>query len=823
MSESGHADAAPVAAPASTPSPEATASAPMTAPGVRSGSRLASFLAAAGDADVVLSLQKTVGNQAVCRMMEDVPHDDRSDSERIEAAKRSRSPADIKPIGDFRTAGVPDRLGFIEALLGQGWVGPADELALERIWRSFGTGIAAVLAQPQAQKLLQDSLDRGVEIEDAIGPIFADEIKELALQYVAQNRRLVEDELAKAGADDPAGPRSSPGQEQQSRLKDLQTAAAEVAKLQTIEDGLRAIPVGENSSWRTDGPIVAYTAYFHPHRPPERSAEEHHKGFRPWAQVKAVWDDLQVARSVFTDRHPALQAITRGDNAQDMQAFASADPAAAQSSLTGRGQALLKDMDGVRGKLRGGRIDPLDLAPLRRQLLSGQVKPGGRDWSAGALKRAATETVQDKEDTDWWTALGLQSLTAAAFLLAPFTGGASLALTAVGVGATATHAAMTHFRAEGLSQAGSVGGRTGTAITDAGDIDARQLEALYAKIDLTVAVISAGFELAGRIPRLKGGSSALKGPKVTIEDVSTPPRGAPSDPGGGGYSMRPRQVVGPDGRVSQTVDPVPIPRPPRKTPPATPAGKDVAGPPIGWVPPPQVVAKPPRVPIVPPGVLSGPDKSPRIAPGATPAEPVEAPAADKDRGPVGDPAPTADDQREAPGTGETGQSHEAPGVDDLEPMDKAMELASHPLPERVKRMTLEISMMYRYLPIYLDPRTNEWKNRWGRMHADHFVPVTYIVKQIIGDKLDQLTPEQITALLTYEGNFQALPAPPNYSKAGILPSDWETYKGEAVDALWRKQAAVQQALIISTLQGMLEKFLAKNAKASKPKPKPKKP
>ena len=244
MSESGHADAAPVAAPATTRSPEATRSAPVTAPGVRSGSGLAAFLAAAGDADVVLSLQKTVGNQAVCRMMEDVAHDDRSDSERIEAAKRSRSPADIKPIGDFRTAGVPDRLAFIEVLLEQGWVGPADELALERIWRSFGTGIAAVLAQPQAQKLLQDSLDRGVEIEDAIGPIFADEIKELALQYVAQNRRLVEDELAKAGADDSAGPRSSPGQEQQSRLNDLQSAAAEVAKLQTIEDGLGSIPSG---------------------------------------------------------------------------------------------------------------------------------------------------------------------------------------------------------------------------------------------------------------------------------------------------------------------------------------------------------------------------------------------------------------------------------------------------------------------------------------------------------------------------------------------------------------------------------------------------
>ena len=62
------------------------------------------------------------------------------------------------------------------------------------------------------------------------------------------------------------------------------------------------------------------------------------------------------------------------------------------------------------------------------------------------------ETVQDKEDTDWWTALGLQSLAAAAFLLAPFTGGASLALTAVGVGATATQAAMTHSVRKGSAK-----------------------------------------------------------------------------------------------------------------------------------------------------------------------------------------------------------------------------------------------------------------------------------------------------------------------------------------------------------------------------------
>ena len=165
-----------------------------------------------------------------------------SASAQLPLGARVRGHASREPTGVH--TGATDRLAFIEVLLEQGWVDPADELALERIWRSFGTGIAAVLAQPQAQKLLQDSLDRGVEIEDAIGPIFANEIKELALQYVAQNRRLVEDELAKAGADDSAGPRSSPGQEQQSRLNDLQSAAAEVAELQTIEDGFGSIPGG---------------------------------------------------------------------------------------------------------------------------------------------------------------------------------------------------------------------------------------------------------------------------------------------------------------------------------------------------------------------------------------------------------------------------------------------------------------------------------------------------------------------------------------------------------------------------------------------------
>ncbi|MER5225482.1 eCIS core domain-containing protein [Streptomyces flaveus] len=139
----------------------------------------------------------------------------------------------------------------------------------------------------------------------------------------------------------------------------------------------------------------------------------------------------------------------------------------------------------------------------------------------------------------------------------------------------------------------------------------------------------------------------------------------------------------------------------------------------------------------------------------------------------------------------------------------------------VFRMTPELRALFRDLPIYLDPVKNEWMDSPGVLQPDHFVPVTYILNEIIGpQRINLLTNEQISALLTWEGNIAAFPAPQNYSKAGRLPSQWRKFRGEDIDPAWSKEAYRYEQEIIAELTRTMNDYIAANqAAAAKPKKK----
>ncbi|GGL04320.1 eCIS core domain-containing protein [Streptomyces flaveus] len=139
----------------------------------------------------------------------------------------------------------------------------------------------------------------------------------------------------------------------------------------------------------------------------------------------------------------------------------------------------------------------------------------------------------------------------------------------------------------------------------------------------------------------------------------------------------------------------------------------------------------------------------------------------------------------------------------------------------VFRMTPELRALFRDLPIYLDPVKNEWMDSPGVLQPDHFVPVTYILNEIIGpQRINLLTNEQISALLTYEGNIAAFPAPQNYSKQGLLPSQWRKFRDEDIDPAWSEQAyRFEQEIIAELTHKMNDYIIANQAAAAKPKKK----
>ena len=124
--------------------------------------------------------------------------------------------------------------------------------------------------------------------------------------------------------------------------------------------------------------------------------------------------------------------------------------------------------------------------------------------------------------------------------------------------------------------------------------------------------------------------------------------------------------------------------------------------------------------------------------------------------------------------------------------------------------------------MHIDPRENKWVPRRGDYQADHFVPVTYILRRIIGKHIKDLTEDQITELLTYEGNFQPLPAALNQSKRGLLPSEWMTFRGKPIRPEYRSEARQLEIKIIKHLTKRMNDFLAerkKGQRGNKPKKK----
>jgi hypothetical protein len=133
---------------------------------------------------MLVELQRSHGNALVARLLSDLKVGP-GDPGRVESASRSvarqkekarlasargtiraalahKSPSLVKRIKDFTVASEAERLELIRIVLDQFWVGPSDEAALERIWKSFG---ARLLRIAKANKdLYEQCRDRGAEL-----------------------------------------------------------------------------------------------------------------------------------------------------------------------------------------------------------------------------------------------------------------------------------------------------------------------------------------------------------------------------------------------------------------------------------------------------------------------------------------------------------------------------------------------------------------------------------------------------------------------------------------------------------------------------------
>ena len=106
---------------------------------------------------------------------------------------------------------------------------------------------------------------------------------------------------------------------------------------------------------------------------------------------------------------------------------------------------------------------------------------------------------------------------------------------------------------------------------------------------------------------------------------------------------------------------------------------------------------------------------------------------------------------------------------------------------------------------YVDPMTGKKVKTDEVLSADHVFPKKEI-KELPG--FDKLTREQQAEVLNNLDNFQGLPKSQNSSKGSKL--DWDTFKGEPLDADYASDLAQRQQDLQQQLQGQIDQFLKDN-------------
>jgi len=433
---------------------------------------------------------------------------------RIDAALKSRDPADVKAIKQFVGASDEEKIELIRILLNQAWVGPFDEYALEDIWRSFGRSVASVASRDPGSQLWRQSIDAGAELEKLPAVVtlrntFVTDIKTVVSSYLDQNAQLVSSEMQQMGISaDPSEAPADATPQQAATMTRIQDAAAVVAKLQKAQEQARTIPVGYQivTQGSPMGGEVSSCNYvnFDPERPPSSRTPPGNflipcpsGPVTPYEDVKTKFDQATSKIEYYLQLYPSLYAISREGKSDTTAAFANtADPAQARQQLGAGLRQLTSDITTTQKKLGTGSLDPLDLIPVQQQLLSGQPAPSGTAWNSGFERGLATDMVKDHDFGKATTELGLQAASAALFLLAPFTGGASLYVLLAGVAVQGGKLAMSADQYATLATAQKSSPTPGTALVTPGQVDDARMSMEADQIALALAVLAVGIAAA---------------------------------------------------------------------------------------------------------------------------------------------------------------------------------------------------------------------------------------------------------------------------------------------------------------------------------------
>jgi hypothetical protein len=494
--------------------------------------------------DRMLALQRTAGNAQVARIL-GIGEPKLSDRKLVDKALGPDGTAnDAKEIENFGVAEEHEKAPLMDKIMTDRWVGPTGEKALERCWASMGA--AALLRFTEKHPdMWRKCVDRGAELEDlpafrALKDDFLEDVRKVGRHYLRLNLEVVRAEQDKYGIR--RAPGGAPAAETAGPADDiakLQAAAASLASLQQAQEKARDSYVGwrigdggdVDADWT--GRRVKYQVKFHPKQPPPLFQEPQEEGLphgspllypqAPYEELKAKYDEGTEHIAGLTATHPALYALSREGKSGATSAFAlEKDPVAARAKIGVSLQALVADITKTEQFLDNGRLNPLDLKPLQDQIFAGTAPKVGTRWQKGFARQTGEDMAREHAIDKALAELAYQNVQQLLFLLAPFTGGATLiVLLAASAAAAGTKAVISARDFEAVSTAEKTAVTPGSALVTGAQVDhARQI----AEADAVAFVLSA-LALGGAVANaMAARSQALKRPPApgTPEPPGTP-------------------------------------------------------------------------------------------------------------------------------------------------------------------------------------------------------------------------------------------------------------------------------------------------------------
>ena len=516
--------------------PPGTAAGQESAPARPPPARLAA-LGPDARAAAMASLQHGVGNAQVARLLQRNSTTPlftfKSDETLIKDATGDDPLADriqaIKEISDYKKAGA-HRIAMITTLTQDPEPNWRTRRGLLHLWDSFDEPeLEAVVTQNRAlwDKSVSLAPDHMADVKavKTLVESFPKEVRLAAGDYLSDNLKLVRNQQTELGLltyeEDDLKPKPM-DEDTTKRMTEMRKAAGSLQQLQKAQEAARDTHVGWDQLLVTMGGPPTYTyieAKFNPLKPP--STEEQPPNYpllgvhAPYATIKARYDAATKEIEGLLTTFPELYAISREGSSELTGQFAKIeDPAKARAALGRALDLLVKDIKGAQDKVKeGGSLDPLDLTPIHGRLIGGD-KPRDvvTDWSKPLASLAAATAAKNHKFETAMKEIGVELAAQAMFLVAPFTGGASLfvALAALGMQAAKTGGA--EIKAEAITQASKTSVKPGTEIVPAGAAEQAQAAARAEEVALALAAICVGGEVVG---------GAIKG--MRVNEPATPP------------------------------------------------------------------------------------------------------------------------------------------------------------------------------------------------------------------------------------------------------------------------------------------------------------